>query len=112
MPVFHQSVIVGPLSREQLSCLSRHSIDTGHHDQCIVWICCLLIAFTEASCPWEGKQICEGAVTNELSTLVKICVDGKLKLKKKSDIAPGWPKAGGGIIVMSIISVFIIPCSL
>ena len=78
----------------------------------VVWICCLLIAFTEASCPWEGKQICEGAVTKELSTLVKICVDGKLKLKKKSDIAPGWPKAGGGIIVMSIISVFIIPCSM
>ena len=63
----------------------------------VVWICCLLIASIEASCPWEGKQICEGAVTKELSTLVKICVDGKLKLKKKTDIAPGWPKAGGGI---------------
>merc|ERR1711894_182718 len=49
----------------------------------------------EASCKFEGKQICEGAVTKELSTVVKICQNGKLKLKKKSDIAPGWPKAGG-----------------
>ena len=67
----------------------------------VVWFCCLLavsalILVTEASCPFEGKEICEGAVTKELSTLVKICVDGKLKLKKKTDIAPGWPKAGGG----------------
>merc|ERR1712018_131366 len=29
------------------------------------------------------------------SILVKICDNGKLKLKKKADIAPGWPKAGG-----------------
>ena len=62
----------------------------------VVWVCCVLLTVTEASCPFEGKEICEGAVTKELSTLVKICVDGKLKLKKKSDIAPGWPKAGGG----------------
>lgn len=45
---------------------------------------------------YPGKEICEGAVTKELSTVVKICQNGKLKLKKKSDIAPGWPKAGGG----------------
>ena len=43
-----------------------------------------------------GKEICEGAVTRELTTVVKICEKGKLRLKKKSDIAPGWPKAGGG----------------
>ena len=30
--------------------------------------------------------------------MVKICENGKLRLKKKSDIAPGWPKAGGGEI--------------
>ena len=68
----------------------------------VVWVCCVLLTVTDASCPFEGKEICEGAVTKELSTLVKICVDGKLKLKKKSDIAPGWPKAGGGItLIMS-----------
>ena len=44
----------------------------------------------------SGKEICEGAVTRELTTVVKICENGKLRLKKKSDIAPGWPKAGGG----------------
>ena len=35
-------------------------------------------------------------MTRELTTVVKICENGKLRLKKKSDIAPGWPKAGGG----------------
>ena len=68
----------------------------------VVWVCIVLatsplLLVTEASCPFEGREICEGAVTKELSTLVKICVEGKLKLKKKADIAPGWPKAGGGI---------------
>ena len=66
----------------------------------VVWVCIsivVLVLGTEASCPFEGKEICEGAVTKELSTLVKICVDGKLKLKKKSEVAPGWPKAGGGM---------------
>ena len=48
------------------------------------------------SCMFEGREICEGAVTKELSTVVKICEEGKLKIKRKSDIAPGWPKAGGG----------------
>merc|ERR1712025_874366 len=54
-----------------------------------------LARVTQSSCPFEGKEICEGAVTRELSTVVKICQNGKLRLKKKSDIAPGWPKAGG-----------------
>merc|ERR1712066_1031393 len=55
----------------------------------------LLTHSLEASCKFEGKEICEGAVTKELSTVVKICQNGKLRLKKKSDIAPGWPKPGG-----------------
>merc|ERR1711915_212714 len=48
-----------------------------------------------SSCKFEGKEICEGAVTKELSTVVKICVEGKLKLKKKTEVEPGYPKAGG-----------------
>ena len=80
----------------------------------VVWVCLVLatsplLLVTEASCPFEGREICEGAVTKELSTLVKICVDGKLKLKKKADIAPGWPKAGGGTFYTCNISC--IPCS-
>ena len=64
---------------------------------------CLKVIFiemlrTKQTQPFQGKEICEGAVTKELSTLVKICDNGKLKLKKKADIAPGWPKAGGGKI--------------
>ena len=54
-----------------------------------------LVTVLQGSCPFEGKEICEGAVTKELSTVVKICEGGKLRIKKKTDIAPGWPKAGG-----------------
>ena len=28
--------------------------------------------------------------------MVKICVNGRLKIKKKSDVPTLWPKAGGG----------------
>merc|ERR1711981_210404 len=60
-----------------------------------VFMVVVLAQGTQSSCTFEGKEICEGAVTRELSTVVKICENGKLRLKKKSDIAPGWPKAGG-----------------
>merc|ERR1711990_667943 len=59
------------------------------------WGILIMVTIIDASCKFEGKEICEGAVTRELSTVVKICDNGKLKLKKKSDIAPGWPMAGG-----------------
>ena len=42
-------------------------------------------------------------MTKELSTVVKICQEGKLKLKKKSEIAPGWPIAGGGLKFYSFL---------
>merc|ERR1711997_1444075 len=61
----------------------------------LVFQVAVLARVTQSSCPFEGKEICEGAVTKELSTVVKICQNGKLKLKKKSEIAPGWPIAGG-----------------
>ena len=55
-----------------------------------------LFSCAECSCKFKGKEICEGAVTKELGTLVKICVDGIIKFKKKSDVPPGYPLAGGG----------------
>merc|ERR1711908_213655 len=61
----------------------------------VVLLVTAIARVTQSSCTFEGKEICEGAVTRELTTVVKICENGKLKLKKKSDIAPGWPKAGG-----------------
>ena len=60
-----------------------------------ILILATLVSALQGSCPFEGKEICEGAVTKELSTVVKICEGGKLRIKKKTDIAPGWPKAGG-----------------
>merc|ERR1712032_1476678 len=71
--------------------LHRHA---GHHDQCSLGLL-PLNSLDRGQLPLGGQADLRGAVTKELSTLVKICVDGKLKLKKKSDIAPGWPKAGG-----------------
>ena len=48
------------------------------------------------SCKYKGKEICEGAVTKELKTIVKICEDGIIRFKKKSEVEPGFPLAGGG----------------
>ena len=60
----------------------------------------LLFSSVSCSCKGKGKlkgkQICEGGVTKELKTLVKICTEGKLKLKPKSEVKPGYPLAGGG----------------
>merc|ERR1711892_108878 len=61
----------------------------------------MVLLFSSVSCSCKGKgkfagqQICEGGVTKELKTLVKICTDGKLKLKPKSEVKPGYPLAGG-----------------
>ena len=46
----------------------------------------------------EGVKVCNGAVTREKETTVQICVDGKLKYKKKEEVTPGyalWPRDTG-----------------
>ena len=39
----------------------------------------------------EGVKICNGGVIREKETTVQICVDGKLKYKKKEEVEPGYP---------------------
>ena len=39
----------------------------------------------------EGVKICNGGVIREKETTVQICVDGKLKYKKKEEVDPGYP---------------------
>ena len=39
----------------------------------------------------EGVKICNGGVIREKDTTVQICVDGKLKYKKKEEVDPGYP---------------------
>ena len=49
----------------------------------------------EASCTFEDKEVCEGKIVKEIGkSLVKICIDGKLKIKPRKMINP-WPGYGG-----------------
>ena len=46
-------------------------------------------------CKFKGASVCNGAVTKEIgSKLVKICTDGKIKLKRKAEVAKGYPLVG------------------
>merc|ERR1719483_1604002 len=55
----------------------------------------LLLGSISCSCKFKGKEVCEGAVTKELKSSLQICTNGRLKLKKKSAVKPGYPLAGG-----------------
>ena len=50
----------------------------------------------DSSCKYKGKQICEGAVTKVMKKSVRICTEGKVLKKKKEEVEPGYPMAGGG----------------
>ena len=39
----------------------------------------------------KGVKICNGGVIREKETTVQICVDGKLKYKKKEEVDRGYP---------------------
>merc|ERR1712179_22 len=46
-------------------------------------------------CNYEGKKICNGAVTKEIgSTLVKVCSDGRVKTKARKTVGEGFPLYG------------------
>merc|ERR1711892_872052 len=55
----------------------------------------LLLGSISCSCKFKGEEVCEGAVTKELKSTLQICTNGRLKLKKKSEVEPGYPLAGG-----------------
>ena len=55
------------------------------------------LGFVDCSCKYKGKQICEGAVTKVMKKSVRICTEGKVLKKKKEEVEPGYPMAGGGI---------------
>ena len=54
------------------------------------------LGFVDSSCKYKGKQICEGAVTKVMKKSVRICTEGKVLKKKKEEVEPGYPMAGGG----------------
>ena len=46
-------------------------------------------------CDFKGAKICAGAVTKEIGTkLVKICSDGKVKVKTRKSVGEGFPVVG------------------
>ena len=55
-----------------------------------------LLAGVGASCTYKGQEVCEGAVVKEMKKSVRICTEGKVLKKKKEEVEPGYPLAGGG----------------
>ena len=46
-------------------------------------------------CTFKGEKICNGAVTKEIGkSLVKVCTDGKVKLKPRKQVGEGFPLVG------------------
>ena len=46
-------------------------------------------------CEFEGGKICNGAVTKEIGTkLLKVCSDGKIKVKTRKSVGEGFPLVG------------------
>merc|ERR1712106_976613 len=85
--------------------LTTGNISVTMDTHSLAWVLAIMVLlFSSVSCSCKGKgkfagqQICEGGVTKELKTLVKICTDGKLKFKPKSEVKPGYPLAGGECI--------------
>ena len=49
-------------------------------------------------CEHEDGKVCNGAVVREKDTTLQLCVEGKLKYKKKEEVTPGyalWPRDTG-----------------
>merc|ERR1712061_898093 len=90
-------VTAGLRSREQLQSTDT-IIMVQLHIVCMTLLSVLLILpldTVEASCTFEEKEVCEGKIVKEIGkSLVKICRDGKLKIKPRKKISP-WPGYGG-----------------
>ena len=67
------------------------------HLVCLLVTLAALMSGLEGACKYKGKQICEGAVTKVTKKFVRICTEGKVLKKKKEEVEPGYPMAGGGI---------------
>ena len=78
------------------------------HLVCLLVTLAALMSGLEGACKYKGKQICEGAVTKVTKKFVRICTEGKVLKKKKEEVEPGYPMAGGGIITSNIIWTLII----
>ena len=66
------------------------------HLVCLIITLATLMTGLEGACKYKGKQICEGAVTKVTKKFVRVCSEGKVLKKKKEEVEPGYPMAGGG----------------
>ena len=65
----------------------------------LILLGCLLLSTVDGACKYKGKQICEGAVVKVMKKSVRICTEGKVLKKKKEEVEPGYPMAGGGELI-------------
>ena len=43
-------------------------------------------------CKHEDGKICNGAIVKEMLATVQMCIEGKVKLKKKIEVFFGWQR--------------------
>merc|ERR1712083_734910 len=55
-----------------------------------------LLDGSDGLCSYKGSQVCEGAVTKELKTILQVCEEGRLKYKKREKVGKDYPLAGRG----------------
>ena len=72
----------------------------------------LLLDTVEASCTFKGQEVCDGVVVKETKKIVRVCIEGKIKMKVKKKYEPQDPTecisgdtcspltGGGGLIVV------------
>ena len=51
----------------------------------------LHLATVEASCTFKGQEVCDGVVVKETKRIVRVCIEGKIKMKVKKKYEPQDP---------------------
>ena len=49
------------------------------------------LATVEASCTFKGQEVCDGVVVKETKRIVRVCIEGKIKMKVKKKYEPQDP---------------------
>ena len=58
-------------------------------------VSCRKVKLGGKDCEFKGSKICNGAVTKEIGTkLVKVCTDGKIKVKTRKSVGEGFALVG------------------
>ena len=67
-------------------------IQVQFHIVCMVLaLASLLLLTVEASCTFKGRELCDGVVVKETKKIVRVCIEGKIKMKVKKKYEPQDP---------------------